>query len=482
VEDGAAPAARAPAPARKRRGAGAILAAIFAAAALALICVTGLTRAPGAISSASNWLSLGQKYLLDLEYEQSVVAFTKAIEIDPRSVEPRLGLAQALMALERYDEAEEALLEVLDIDDMNASAYIALQDLYDAVSDMAKLRALLDDMRERGLEAHIMFGEVTGRVIDGGTMFTAGEQPLGSVAVAIAPDSGGTVRETSTGADGMYSALCRGGDYTQTLEAEGYISAQRTFTVYRNEITYMPALIMIPSSGGEGYVSGRIIDALTGWGVPYAEIALYNAQLGSFDTFTADSQGDFEFALPAGYYSADVSAEGYTGATGMLSAFGGQSLYNQNLTLTPYLNEGEARAVLTWGQYPMDLDSHLIGPRADGNRFHIYFENKTEYENGTRMADLDLDDINSYGPETTSIYVATPGVYSFVVHDYTNGGVSYSTALANSGATVRVYVGGSQIREFSVPPGLIGDTWYVFDLVDGQLSMPETDTYQLSAW
>jgi hypothetical protein len=244
----------------------------------------------------------------------------------------------------------------------------------------------------------------------------------------------------------------------------------------------MPALVMIPSSGGEGYVSGRVIDALTGRGVPYAELALYNAERGSTDTFSSDSQGDFEFALPAGYYSADVSAAGYTDSTGMLSAFGGQSLYNQNLTLTPYLSEGEVRAVLTWGQYPLDLDSHLIGPRANGYSFHIYFENKTEIEGGTRMADLDLDDTDSYGPETTSIYVETPGMYSFVVHDYTNGGVSYSTALANSGAMVRVYVGGSQIREFSVPPGLIGDTWYVFDLVDGQLRMPEADTYPLTEW
>ncbi|MDR2664993.1 MAG: carboxypeptidase regulatory-like domain-containing protein, partial [Oscillospiraceae bacterium] len=298
------------------------------------------------------------------------------------------------------------------------------------------------------------------------------ELPLGDVAVDIAPSGGRTVRETATDADGIYSALLREGEYTQTLEAAGYISAQREATVYRNEVTYMPALVMVPDSGGEGYISGRIVDALTGRGVPYADITLYNAERGSSDTFTADYQGDFEAALPAGYYSAQVRADGYTDTEGVISSFGSQSLYNQNLTLTPYLSEGEVRAVLTWGQYPQDLDSHLMGPRANGSRFHIYFENKTETENGTRMADLDLDDTDSYGPETTSIYVATPGVYSFVVHDYTNGGAEYSTALANSGAMVRVYIGGSQIREFSVPPYIVGDTWYVFDLVDGSCACP----------
>jgi hypothetical protein len=51
------------------------------------------------------------------------------------------------------------------------------------------------------------------------------------------------------------------------------------------------------------------------------------------------------------------------------------------------------RIVLTWGERPADLDSHITYP---GN--HIFFRSKK----GTD-ANLDVDDTTSFGPETITL-------------------------------------------------------------------------------
>ncbi len=66
------------------------------------------------------------------------------------------------------------------------------------------------------------------------------------------------------------------------------------------------------------------------------------------------------------------------------------------------------RVVLTWGKTPSDLDSHMIFP---GN--NIYFEN----QKGTD-AELDVDDTDSYGPETITLQKKHYGEsYVYAVHD-----------------------------------------------------------------
>lgn len=54
-------------------------------------------------------LDLGQKYLLDGNYEQAIVEFNKVIEIDTKNVDAHLGLAEAYTKLGDYDKAIDAL-------------------------------------------------------------------------------------------------------------------------------------------------------------------------------------------------------------------------------------------------------------------------------------------------------------------------------------------------------------------------------------
>ncbi|WP_410175798.1 YfaP family protein [Pectobacterium carotovorum] len=113
------------------------------------------------------------------------------------------------------------------------------------------------------------------------------------------------------------------------------------------------------------------------------------------------------------------------------------------------------RIVLTWGEKPDDLDSHLIYP---GN--HIYFSHK----NG-RDANLDVDDTDSFGPETITIDKKRLGEsYIYAVHDYSNSEKANSLALSASRAKVFVYVGSSQVRSYSVPLNKAGNIWTVFRL------------------
>lgn len=113
------------------------------------------------------------------------------------------------------------------------------------------------------------------------------------------------------------------------------------------------------------------------------------------------------------------------------------------------------RVVLSWGEKPFDLDSHLIFPGE-----HIYFDSKE----GTD-ANLDVDDTDSYGPETVTISKKHFGEsYIYAVQDYSNKGLPNSNYLSASKAKVFVYVGSSLVRSYSVPAGKRGNIWTVFKL------------------
>ena len=111
------------------------------------------------------------------------------------------------------------------------------------------------------------------------------------------------------------------------------------------------------------------------------------------------------------------------------------------------------RVVLSWGQTPTDLDSHIVYP---GN--HVYFEHKE----GTD-ANLDVDDTDSYGPETVTLQKKHFGeTYVYAVHNYSNRGTPQSSALSASQAKVFVYIGQSLVRTYYVPANQPGNLWTVF--------------------
>lgn len=113
--------------------------------------------------------------------------------------------------------------------------------------------------------------------------------------------------------------------------------------------------------------------------------------------------------------------------------------------------------VLTWGLIPHDLDSHLFFGKKEDLNSKIYFEQKKYQQHY-----LDLDDIQSYGPETTTIPLkdgkAKFDNYVFRVTQY-NGGKN----IATSGAEVKVYIDEVLTHVFR-PAQVEGVTWDVFKM------------------
>ena len=76
---------------------------------------------------------------------------------------------------------------------------------------------------------------------------------------------------------------------------------------------------------------------------------------------------------------------------------------------------------------------------------------------------FDVDDKDGGGPETITLTNPLEGTYTYYVTDYTNRASTSSTALANSKATVEVYVGNAPAKIFNVP-NLEGRIWKVFTI------------------
>lgn len=73
-------------------------------------------------------------------------------------------------------------------------------------------------------------------------------------------------------------------------------------------------------------------------------------------------------------------------------------------------------------------------------------------------AKLDVDDMEGYGSETTTIYHDETGDYTFYVDNY-----SGESRLGNGNAMVKVYLGNQTVPSytFTVPAGT-GRVWTVF--------------------
>jgi uncharacterized protein YfaP (DUF2135 family) len=125
--------------------------------------------------------------------------------------------------------------------------------------------------------------------------------------------------------------------------------------------------------------------------------------------------------------------------------------------LSPHMpNLDGLRIVLAWGLKPADLDSHLAYAGS-----HVFFSRK----NGDG-AGLDVDDVNSFGPETITIHQRKSGVkYLYAVHNYSEGDRKGSVSISTSSqAKVFVYIGSSLVRTFTPPLSKVGNTWVVFGI------------------
>lgn len=281
------------------------------------------------------------------------------------------------------------------------------------------------------------------------------------------------VRTIYTDETGNYSVdNLTAGTYSIEIAATGYKKYDMQVEITENATVYNETLLMIGRNGedGVGTVTGELKDALTG--LPIQDMT-YNIrkdwnnttgavlETGTFDAST------YELSLNPGNYTLEIIKENYiTNHINIAVVLDETKTYN--VTLSPEnssIDTDNLRIVLTWGEYPWDLDSHLYGKDklTDSSVFHTCYWAKNYYQGSTAIAKLDVDDTTSYGPETTTIYELNDDMkYSYYVHDFTNGYSSSSTAMAASGAKVQVYAGNVCYFTFNVP-NEGGTWWHVFD-------------------
>ena len=131
---------------------------------------------------------------------------------------------------------------------------------------------------------------------------------------------------------------------------------------------------------------------------------------------------------------------------------------------------------VTWGLGLNDVDAHLYGPS-----YHVTYDNRGSLTSSP-WASLDVDDVNTLGPEVVSI-VALPetGNYSFKVHNYSRSvnGLS-EQGLTIAEAKVEFNFQGDVVL-FTPPPGEVTkNAWHVFDLEvisPGVFSLKRIDTW-----
>ncbi len=148
-----------------------LLAAVLTVMLLFTACSSGIVRISKE-AQVEEKLSLGQKYLNELNYEDAIIAFTETIELDPENIPAYMGRAEAYRGTEQYDEAKADYSTVIEKTAEQpyeqANAYVGraeinelTQDEQDALNDYEdaakKIEAVdieqITDVTEQALEA-----------------------------------------------------------------------------------------------------------------------------------------------------------------------------------------------------------------------------------------------------------------------------------------------------------------------------------------
>lgn len=196
-------------------------------------------------------------------------------------------------------------------------------------------------------------------------------------------------------------------------------------------------------------IEGRVVDATSGDPLEGTQVTISGKEERSA---TTDSDGDYAFTdLLSGTYGVAASRSGYISENREVVLSG--SPVQVNFALSPELQEGDFRIVLTWGYCPRDLDSHLWV----GDYYHVYFAHRGS-ESSPPYAYLDVDEVSGYGPETITITQLYEDC-KYAVYNY-----SEDPDIKTSGAEVRIYSGSSHLGAYSIPTSGDGLWWYVFDL------------------
>jgi hypothetical protein len=133
------------------------------------------------------------------------------------------------------------------------------------------------------------------------------------------------------------------------------------------------------------------------------------------------------------------------------------------INLSKKMDADTFRAVLTWATSPMDLDTHVYVNWNNAGEELVNYNNK---QDAHAVANLDLDDTNGEGPETTTLLCnGFVGVIRYVVFNY-----SREKNLSQSSAIVKLYHEANLDNTYNVPSTGTEVYWHVFKIVNTSVS------------
>ena len=321
-------------------------------------------------------------------------------------------------------------------------------------------------------------------VINGVVLNSANNAAVKNAQINVYSDAG-LVRTCFTDQEGKYSVTnLTSGTYKIEAIATGYKSSViEQFTVLKDAHNVVPTIYLIGRTGGTGkakitVVSAKTGEKLSGWNY---KIKCTNNAYNLPDVEGTSTGTESLQILDSGNYSVEISLDGYVTET---SSFVVSDVLTTDVQViinpfntTPDFDGDTSesivdnfRVVLSWGEYPYDLDSHLLVSNGSSVVEHVYFDDQDGSVDGS-VLNLDVDDTSSYGPETISVDGINKNMkYVYYVKDYSNRESDDSDQLSKSDATVKVYSGDKLLYVFTVPHDVIGTYWKVFEYD------PSTDT------
>lgn len=141
---------------RRKRHTGVIVAAVIALIAMVVIAVGGTWLYKVRFNPVSRQLALGERYLLEEDYEQAVIAFNKVIELNPKSMDGYGGLMDAYLNLDDVEGAFDTYMTAMGVDGLSGDdaaesldtyrdrIETALNDQIDATEDVEEQIRLLE--------------------------------------------------------------------------------------------------------------------------------------------------------------------------------------------------------------------------------------------------------------------------------------------------------------------------------------------------
>ena len=211
-----------------------------------------------------------------------------------------------------------------------------------------------------------------------------------------------------------------------------------------------PGVAIIPT-----VLNGTVRHAVTGQVLPGATVSV------SGQSQVTSAQGNFTFpSVPVGQITLVATAPGFATFTNSY-AMAAIPTNTISFAMSPNLTGGAMRLVLNWGAMPTDLDSHLETPPINGQTHHIYYVNRGT-TNGPPFAELDVDDVTSFGPETITITQFSPGTYHYYIHNY-----STTPDFNVSDATCAIYTSAGLVAQVRVPSTPTTDDYWYVARIDG---------------